>query len=171
MALCGLWAAASIEPAFAEDLLTEHAVKAAITLRFASHVEWPDGEAADPAFTVVVLGASDIALQMQALAAGRKVMNRPVQVRRIARIEDVGNAQLLYIGPDRRGNLRDLLARIAGRSVLVVSDEEDALESGSTINLRMAGQRVRFEVSLPAAREAQLRISSELLSLAVRVRR
>ena len=81
------------------------------------------------------------------------------------------DAHVLYVGADRRGSLRELLAPLDGRSVLVVSDEEDALESGSTINLRMADRHVRFEVSLPAARQAQLKISSELLALAVRVQK
>jgi hypothetical protein len=171
MVMCSVWMTAWTSAARADDLHAEDAVKAAFVLRLAAYVEWPEGVAPPPTFTIVVLGASEIALRMQTLAAGRSLMNRPVQVRRIARIEDARDAQLLYIGNDRRGNLRDLLAPLAGRSVLVVSDEEDALESGSTINLRVADQRVRFEVSLPSARQARLRISSELLALAVRVQK
>ena len=155
----------------AGTLHEEHAVKAAFALRFAGYVEWPDDAPPGSAFTIVVLGASDIARQMQALAHGRRITDRPVQVRRIARIEDAAGAQMLYVGADRRQDLRDLLARVAGRSLLVVSDEEHGLESGSTINLRVADQHVRFEVSLPAARLAGLRISSELLALAVRVQK
>jgi hypothetical protein len=171
MALCSLWLAAWPAMADARDLQAEDTVKAAFVLRFASYVEWPENAAPTRSFNIVVLGASQIALRMQMLAEGRTVMNRPVQVRRIARIEDVGDAQLLYIGNDRSGALRDLIARIADRSVLVISDEEDALDAGSTINLRVADQHVRFEVSLPAARQARLRISSELLALAVRVQK
>lgn len=170
--LCSLWAAAWSGPLLAENLHAEDAVKAAFLLRFAGYVEWPEqATEEDRPFTIVVLGASNIAVRMQALAVGRTVQNRPVQVRRIASIAHVGDAQMLYIGGDRRDDLRDLLARLAGRSVLVVSDEEDALDAGSTINLRVADQHVRFEVSLPAARKARLRISSELLALAVRVKK
>lgn len=169
--VCSLTMAAWTGPALAGDPLAEDAVKAAFALRFAGYVEWPEEPAADAAFTIVVLGASEISQHMKRLAEGRTVMNRPVQIRRIMRIEDVGDAQLLYIGSDRRGNLRELLAPLQGRSVLVVSDEENALESGGMINLRVADRHVRFEVSLPAARSAHLKISSELLSLAVRVQK
>jgi hypothetical protein len=169
MGLCSLLAAAWTEPAFAGDLHAEDAVKAAFVLRFAGYVEWPEPVAPDESFTIVVLGDSSIGKHLQSLAAGRSVTNRPVQVRRINSIRDVGDAQVLYVGADRRGSLRELLAPLAGRSVLIVSDEENALESGSTINLRVADQHVRFEVSVPAARQARLRISSELLALAVRV--
>lgn len=168
--LCSLWAPWT-SPVVGADAHGESAVKAAFALRFAGYVEWPEIAAPETSFTIVVLGASDIALQMQALAASRTIMNRPVQVRRIARIEDAADAQVLYIGPDHRGSIRELLARIEGRSVLVVSDEENALESGSTINLRVVDRHVRFEVSLPSARQARLRISSDLLALAVRVQK
>ncbi|MEO8314274.1 MAG: YfiR family protein [Pseudomonadota bacterium] len=171
MALCSLWAAAWASPAFAGDMHAEDAVKAAFVLRFAGYVEWPEAAAAAGSFNIVVLGDSELALHLQTLAAGRSVMNRPIQVRRIASIKDAGDAQVLYIGSDRRNPIRDLLPSIAGRSVLVVSDEDNALDSGSTINLRTADQRVRFEVSLPSARQAHLRISSDLLALAVRVRK
>jgi hypothetical protein len=167
--LCSLWAAAWSTPApggHAED-----AVKAEFVLRFAGYVQWPQQRASEGPFRIAVLGASEIGGRLQFLAAGRSLMNRPVQVRRITNIRDAQDAQVLFVGAERRGNLRELLAPLAGRSVLVISDEEDALESGSTINLRMADRHVRFEVSLPAARQAQLKISSELLALAVRVQK
>jgi hypothetical protein len=169
--LCGLWAAAWSEPVFPIDPLPEEAVKAEFVLRFAAYVEWPEQIAPDGHFKIAVLGAGEIGRRLQNLAEGRYVMNRPVQVRRITNVRDAGDAQVLYVGADRRDSLRQILAPLAGESVLVISDEEDALESGSTINLRMADRHVRFEVSLAAARQARLKISSELLALAVRVQK
>jgi hypothetical protein len=171
MGLCSLWATAWTAPAIAGEMHAEDAVKAAFVLRFAGYVEWPKPVAPGGHFRIVVLGASQVGQNVQTLAAGRSIMNRPVQVRRINSIRDLGDAHVLYVGAERRENLRDLLARLAGRNVLVISDEEDALDSGSIINLRMADKHVRFEVSLPAARRADLKISSELLALAVRVQK
>jgi hypothetical protein len=171
MGLCGLWAGGWTEPAFAQAFHAEDAVKAAFVLRFTGYVEWPEQSVSGGRFRIAVLGASEIGQNMQVLAQGRTVMNRPVEVRRINSLRDARDAQVIFIGPDRRGSLRELLPQLAGRNVLVITDEEDALQSGSMINLRMAGQHVRFEVSLPAAREASLRISSELLALAVRVQK
>jgi hypothetical protein len=168
---CGLWAAAWSNPVFTRDHLAEEEVKAEFVLRFAGYVEWPEQAAPQDHFRIVVLGASEIGRHLQTLAAGRSVMNRPVQVRRITSIRDAGDAHVVYVGVDRRGSLKDLVAPLAGRGVLVITDEEDALDAGSAINLRMAQRHVRFEVSLVAARQAGLRISSELLALAVRVQK
>ena len=65
--------------------------------------------------------------------------------------------------------LRRALVKIETRSTLVVSDQQDGLEAGSTINFLMLDHRVRFEVSLAEAERARLKISAQLLAVAVRV--
>jgi hypothetical protein len=50
-----------------------------------------------------------------------------------------------------------------------VTDEEGGLRDGGMLNFLTIDRRVRFEVSLTAAGQAHLKISSELLGLAVRV--
>ncbi|MEO6080013.1 MAG: YfiR family protein [Steroidobacteraceae bacterium] len=171
VALCGLWGPAWSQRIAAEDLHSEDSVKAAFVLRFAGYIEWPEDAVQGETFTIAVLGSGNVATQLQTLGSGRALLNRPVQIRRITSIQDVGDARIVYVGTDRRGDLRKVLAALAGRSVLVISSEDAALAAGSTINLLVADQRVRFEVSLAAARQARLRISSELLSLAVRVQK
>jgi hypothetical protein len=54
--------------------------------------------------------------------------------------------------------------------MLPVTDEDDGLNQGSVLNFVTVNRRVRFEVSLTAADRLRLKISSELLAVAVRVR-
>jgi hypothetical protein len=54
--------------------------------------------------------------------------------------------------------------------VLVVTNEEGGLDSGSTVNFLLIDQRVRFEISLDAAESSSLKVASELLAVAIRVR-
>jgi hypothetical protein len=53
--------------------------------------------------------------------------------------------------------------------VLTVADRPGFLEEGGVIELKLSGGRVRFDINLAAAREAGLRLSSQLLQLADRV--
>lgn len=53
--------------------------------------------------------------------------------------------------------------------MLIVSNTPRGLDVGSMINFLLVDRRVRFEVSLPAAKRSGLRISAELLSVASRV--
>jgi hypothetical protein len=53
--------------------------------------------------------------------------------------------------------------------VLTVTESDNGLQQGSVINFRLVEDRVRFEVSLPAAEKCGLKLSSRLLSVAYHV--
>lgn len=164
--LGALWMLAASTTCGAADSYPESSVKAAFLLRFAQYVEWPAQPAGN--FVIAVLGRNDMASQLQQLAT-RPLLGRPVQVKTIRSAEEARGAHVLYVGNDRRRNLRSVFRALPEGGLLVVSDEENGLASGSTINFLLADGRVRFEVSLDAARQAGLKVSSELLSVAARV--
>ena len=166
--LCLLAGPAAAQP---EQMLSAESVKAAFVLRFAGYISWPEQSLPNDRFVIAVAGAPDVAQNLQALLGDRALLKRPVQVRRVASIRDAANAQILYVGRDHRGARRTLLAPLAGRNTLVITEEAAGLAAGSAINLFIADQHVRFEISVPAARQAGLTISSDLLALAVRMRR
>ena len=166
----GALAALGLNPPIqAAEFYSEDAVKAAFIYRFAGYVDWPRKTEPSPTFRIAVLGSKEISSRLEAMAADRTLHGRPVTVQRISRVQDAGNAQILYIGPTHRGSLERLVRAVADRDMLVITDEPDGLESGSAINLLKVDQRVRFEVSTEAAQRAGLTISSGLLSVAVRV--
>ena len=168
-ALCGIVALGLSNGAAAVEAHTVDSVKAAFIYRFAGYVEWARDPATSQTFTIAVMGSSEIASRLQSLTADRKLHNRPVRVRRISGVLDAADAQILYIGPHHRTDLRNLLHAVRGRKLLVITDEEHGLDAGSSINFLEVDQQVRFEVSIEAARRAGLSVSSELLSVATRV--
>ncbi len=156
-------------PVTAQETHSEQAVKAAYLYRFASYVEWPDGSAAGHPFVIVVVGAPEVARDLRRLLPGHLINNQTVQVREATRVQEVGGAQMLYVGPDNADFLRSMRAS-GNPPILMVTDEDQGLDLGGTVNFVTVENRVRFEVSLTAAERARLKISSELLSVAIRVR-
>lgn len=157
---------------FAAEAYSEDAVKAAFLYRFAGYVDWPQDiamRAPQAPFTIAVLGDDGVVRELQNLLPSHAIKNRPAEVHQIRRIQDLGDAQMLYIAPRHRGDLHSLLGALAMKPVLVVTDEEGGLDEGSTVNFLLLDRRVRFEVSLAAAERSGLKISSELLSVAARV--
>jgi hypothetical protein len=153
----------------AAEAYSEDSVKAAFIYRFAGYVEWPRSLEPEQAFYIAVMGSNDMVLRLQTMVVDRTLHNRPVKVRKVSSIQESTGAQILYIGPEHRTELRGLLAAVGAKDMLVVTDEEHGLDVGSTINFLMVDHRVRFEVSLEAAHRAGLAVSSELLSVAARV--
>ncbi len=65
----------------------------------------------------------------------------------------------------------ELLSAARWRPILTVSETDDAPGAGGVINLVVAEDRVRFDVSLRAAEANNLKISSRLLGVARKVLR
>lgn len=147
----------------------EDEIEAAFLYRFASFVSWPRGALEPSVFTVAVLDDDPVAADLERMLPQSELKGRRVQIRRITSIEQLGDAQILYIGEGDASILRRRLALIAGRPVLVVTSQPGGLDDGSTINFLLIHRHVRFEISLPAARRAGLSISADLLSVATHI--
>jgi hypothetical protein len=148
---------------------SESAVKAAFLYRFMGYVEWPQELPPAGRFTIALLDGGEVADELERLLPGHPIHDRPAEARRIRSLAELGDAQALYIGPAYRGDLEQLIASVAKRPLLVVTDRDNGLDAGSTVNFLIVDRRVRFEVSLAAAETSGLSISSELLSVAARV--
>lgn len=149
---------------------SEDAVKAAFLYRFTGYVDWPAQALPDPQFTIAILDADGVAAELQRMLQYRPAQSRPVQVRSIRNIRELDDAQMLYIGAAHRDELRHVIAAVAARPVLIVTNEQGGLDAGSTVNFLLVDQRVRFEISLDAAQNSGLKVASELLAVAIRVR-
>lgn len=164
-ALASSWPA---EPLRAQEAVyADDDVKAAFIYHFATFVQWPETAQADEPFSFAILGADDIAGELEQYLPGRTIQGRPLSVRRIRSIDEAGNAAVLFIGARESARLSQLLDKIGSRPMLVVTDAPGALRDGSMINFQVVDQRVRFEISLAAAERAGLELSSRLLAAAM----
>jgi hypothetical protein len=166
-ALCA--AAFACLPLGAASLHDEDEVEAAFLYRFAGYVEWPPEALAGQDFTIAVLGSDNIVQELERILPQHSLKNHPAQVRRIRRLEELRDAQILFVGPEYNDQLKFIVSRVANHPILVVSASDHGLDDGSCVNFLFVDRRVRFEVSLTAADHVGLRVSSELLSVAVRV--
>jgi hypothetical protein len=157
-----------LEPAHAAEY-SEDAVKAAYLYRFSGYVEWPVTAQSTKTFVIAVVDAPAVARELKRLVPGHQINNRIIDVVEATHIKDTGRPAILFIGAGHADLLRPALPELAAESTLVVTDEAGGLEEGGTLNFLTLDHRVRFEVSLTAADREHLKISAELLAVAVRV--
>jgi hypothetical protein len=151
------------------DSYSEDEVKAVFLYHFSTYVQWPAATELDDTIVIAVLGANGIVEQLEGHLPGKTVNGRRVAVRRIENIDELTNEAVLFIGREENSRLAELLNDIRSRSILTITDAPNGLDLGATINFRLIDQRVRFEISLNAARQAGLNLSSRLLAAAQRV--
>jgi hypothetical protein len=152
---------------------TEYQVKAAYLANLGRFVEWPAraGAAEDQPFNVCVLGDDPFGPALDAALAGETINRAPLISRRIAQPRDAGNCRILFIPLSADARLKAILADLGNAGVLTVSDIPQFSRRGGMIELVLVGNRVRFEINMAAASRSGLTLSSELLKLAVAVRK
>ena len=169
--LCTL-ALAAMPPvtiASSADRQLENEIKAAFLYQFGSYIEWPDGTFADDREPLVIgiLAGEEIAGPLSEIVRHRTVKGRPVVTRRIEAGEEIDGIHILFIGASLRPSLVGAtLERVRGRPVLTVVD---AGHGEGIIRFVIEQDRVRFDVSLDAANDSGIRISSRLLGVARQV--
>lgn len=169
-AAAGILLTASWSPASAQDTVySAERVKAAFLYHFSTYVNWPASSDSDATFSIAVLGAAPVAAELERFLPGHTIQGRPMQVHRLRSLEDLGSDEVVYIGADENRRVADHLGQLESRPLLVVTDVPDGLRGGAMINFRIVDDRVRFEISLRAAQEAGLELSSRLLSAAMSV--
>lgn len=146
----------------------ERSVKAAFLYKFLGYMEFPADPG--PSLVVGVLGADEVAAELAQITSGRNVGNRSISVRKLADGDALSGLNLLFIGGD--GALPEAALRAAEKNgTVTVTERDNGLQNGSVINFRLVDDRVRFEVSLPAAERCNVRLSSRLLSVAYYVQK
>ncbi len=166
----GTWAAPQAAPVPVAGASLERSVKAAYLFKFLGYVEFAAPLEAGAPLVVGVLGADDVAAEVTRLTAGRSVNGRAVTVRTLRDGDAVAGLQMLFVGADAERPLQTLRGAAQG-GVLTVTEDENGLQQGAVINFRLVEERIRFEVSLPAAERSNIRLSSRLLSVAYHVQK
>lgn len=150
----------------AEAAPDESAVQAAFVLNFAKFTEWPPaGVLGKPgAMQLCQFGARDELAQAFRALEGRPLQGLPIQWRRVTRPDEVRGCHVLFIAETGLS-----LAQLGGQPVLTVSDLPGFAQQGGVIGLVRQSGRLRFEVNRGVAQAAGLRLSADLLSLAMSV--
>jgi len=147
---------------------TEYQVKAVFIYNFSRFVNWPAGAftAANEPFVIGILGSDPFGDRLDEVVRGEQVDQHPLVVRRFSDVAQIGDCRILFIDRSEQARLGQILAALDHRSVLTVSDLDDASEHGVMIQLDTQAHRVHLRINVASARAAGLTINSNLLRLA-----
>lgn len=174
--LAALYGTIGLAPAFAwpqQSRPSEYQVKAAYLFNFSRFVSWPlrDAASAGGPFAICVMGKDPFGSVLDSTLAGETIEGRNVIARRVTQVEDAAGCRVLFISMSEESRLKDILTGLDRSSILTVSDIAHFAERGGMIQFVLQGDRVRFEVNLASAIGAKLTLSSDLLKVAVAVRK
>jgi len=157
--------ALSIPVDYAAQEQDEYEVKAAFIFNFLKFMEWPQTGASGN-FEICILGDDPFEKTLDQLTKGKSAFGRPIQVRRIKDPVEARSCQIAFASSAERAKAAKLIDAVRGTAVLTVGETPGFAERGGVIRFVLEDNRVRFEINVEAAHQADLTISSRLLTLA-----
>jgi hypothetical protein len=154
--------------------ITEYQVKAAYLANFGRFVEWPASAASaakSETFNICVLGQDPFGADLDAAIVNETMGGAHMLAKRISHPQDAVDCRIVFISASEAGQWKEILAALGTLSILTVSDMYQFARRGGIIQFLLDGNRVRFDINLVATERAGLKLSSQLLKLAVTVSR
>ena len=149
----------------AQNKNREADLKAVFIYNFTRYIEWDSSDSSDN-FIIAVIGSSPVTASLNEIANSYAVNNKRIIVKVFGRPEDIGNCQVLFIPQKLPWSLSSILDR-ADKGVLTVSEQEGYASRGTTFNFVLVNNKLKFEANLKSIVAAGLKVSSQLLKLAI----
>jgi hypothetical protein len=147
---------------------SEYLIKAGFTYNFAKLMQWPANAfpQANSPIVIGILGTDPFGTTLDAVLAGKKVNARNFVVKHLKWGTDIKGCNILYVSTSEAAHLDEIFRLIKGQPILTIGQMPDFARRGGIINFIIEDDKVRFEVNVEAAKQADINISSRLLTLA-----
>jgi len=164
-----MWVGCLVKGQGQESQVSEYKIKAAFVLNFARFAEWPPASfaAEDSPLTIGVFGKNPFGGDLEEVMRNKTISDRAVVTKEIKSLAEATNCQVLFISSSEKKRLAEIFERLQSASVLTVADMDGFTEAGGMINIVREGTKFRFQINNDAAKKANLKLSSKLLSLAL----
>lgn len=147
---------------------SEYLIKAGFTYNFAKLMQWPVNTFphSDSPIVIGVLGVDPFGGTLDEVLSGKKVDNHSFVVKHLKWGNDVKDCNILFVSSSEAAHFDEIFHLLKGLPILTIGDSPNFARRGGIINFILVDDKVRFEVNVEAAKQADITISSRLLSLA-----
>jgi len=165
------WAPGTCAQASDSSDSSEYLIKAGFIYNFAKFVEWPSAAFTQPDSPIVIgiLGTDPFGNLIDRIIENKKIGARGLVVKRLkwgTDLKDLKECKILFVGASEKAHLDDLVQIVKSLPILTVGETPGFAERGGVIRFVLEDNRVRLEINVEAAHQADLTISSRLLTLA-----
>jgi len=139
--------------------------------KFLGYSSWPENRFSDThsPYRIWIIGSDNIKKELQEIVTQRLINNRPIEVYSALTADAVGDAHIVFVASNMEQQLPKLAVFAEQNSFMIITEHEQGLTTGSTINLRFVNQRIGFDISLTNAQNCGIVLSSRLLAIATSV--
>lgn len=141
-------------------------LKAAFIYNFTRFIEWDD-DIFPTDFVIGIVGNSMIDEPLEEIAQSHKAGNKQIKIKRYNSLDEIEKCNILFISKNLKISLIDILAKKDLKKTLIISEKVNYAQQGTGINFVIVDKKLKFEVNKKAIADAGLKVSSQLLKLAI----
>ena len=147
----------------------EYDLKVVFLYRFLSFISWPEHTVGNGTLDMCILGQDPFGKRLK-IIENQKTPKRQIRVRRGVSFTDFPSCHILFIAQSEKEWLRKVLDKTETLPLLTVSDIPEFAAQGGMIGFITDKQRkIKFEVNLKSANQANVKIDAQMLEVAQRV--
>lgn len=136
---------------------------------FTRYVQWPEANSSGD-FEIAVLGDSPIVEELKVMAQSKKVGGtRTIKVVRINSVSDIKPYHIVFLANSKNSIFPDVLAKVTGQPILLVTEQEGLGSKGSNINFVIRDGKLGFEINQASLSKQNLKVSNEINRLAIQI--
>ena len=146
-----------------------YAIKAGFIYNFTRFIKWPSPSkfnGSNKNYNICVVGDNPFGSILERLEQKHRNKQRPLKINLDVSQGKFQECHILFVSFSERFNIEKIVKQTKDLQVLTVGDTEGYAERGIDINLVVADNKVKFEISKQCLDEKRFKVSSELYDLA-----
>lgn len=151
-----------------KDTDTTAIVKAAYIYNFAKLIDWPSANK-EGNFIIGVYGTTNVYKELINKYSTKRIGTQDIEIRKLSDSPDVGSVHVLFVAHSNSKDLKAILNNLEFEPVLVITEMEGAINTGSVINFLVIDNNLKFELNVSEAKNRQLIVGSRLKDLAYKI--
>ena len=148
----------------AQEAEPEAKLKAVFIYNFTKYIEWHESAPSD--FVIGVAGRSAVRELLLDISKANKAQNRNIVVREFSKPEEIEHCNILFISESFPYPLRSVMSRVDA-GMVTVTEKPGYASLGADFNFVIVNDKLKFEVNIDAINQSQVKVSSQLLKLAI----
>ncbi len=147
---------------------TNTKIKAVFLYNFTKYIEWPQNYKSGN-FVIGVVGDESFAKELDVFFSPKSMGSQRFEIKHFKKPADITLSHMIYVSPNYIGNISDVLGKIKGKSTLLITEKAGMAKQGAAINFTIVENKQKFELNKANAEKYDLKVSSSLANLAIKV--
>jgi hypothetical protein len=145
-------------------------IKAIYIYNFTKYIEWPT-EYKDGNFVIGVYGTNIPLLnELGKMATSKMVGAQKMEIKNVSSAAEASQCHIIYILNDNSSQLADVIGKVKGKSILIVTDKSGMAKLGAGISFSVVDNKQKIELNRSNIERYKLKVASTLVDMAVQIK-